>query len=360
MNKTNTNLASVLEAMFPSLFAQRLIDAIMVECRQDVEAREGRYVREVRTDQRHSSVTPERISCAFGIGLNAAKQTIAVTTQKGIQHEINPLSRKYYYAKPRERPEEDDVALDAYDKLFGTQIKLDDGLKASIKRHVTDLNGIPIGTAHVNMLLDTRQHEMEFKDGTTDAYFANIIAKKLYSQVDSGGHGLVAFKEISDHRKNQHAISKDDGYMDFTRKEHFVANGSKTEASLFITYSSVVTQDSVSVALNNLDIMSCNILGNAYLYAPFREKIWFRAGIEYGDHKGKAMIVTRALYGLKSSGGGASWRAMFAESLRQMGWESTTVDSDVYQRKCHKGAGTPYYELLLVYADNCMAVMSMS
>eukprot|EP00804_Cyclotella_cryptica_P006150 CCRYP_018442-RA/>CCRYP_018442-RA protein AED:0.53 eAED:0.56 QI:0/0/0/1/0/0/2/0/157 len=102
--------------------------------------------------------------------------------------------------------------------------------------------------------------------------------------------------------------------------------------------------------------MSCNILGNAYLYAPFREKIWFRAGIEYGDHKGKAMIVTRALYGLKSSGGGASWRAMFAESLRQMGWESTTVDSDVYQRKCHKGAGTPYYELLLVYADNCMAV----
>eukprot|EP00804_Cyclotella_cryptica_P006136 CCRYP_018441-RA/>CCRYP_018441-RA protein AED:0.26 eAED:0.26 QI:0/0/0/1/0.25/0.4/5/0/619 len=474
--------------MFPSLFAQRLIDAIMVECRQDVEAREGRYVREVRTDQRHSSVTPERISCAFGIGLNAAKQTIAVTTQKGIQHEINPLSRKYCvdhlglhctklrgqwylghlsaqkrsknkntgaymftngdfteaypvewcnntfaamsiyefcthvgtpgelkldrapelvgsnselyktackqhiditYAKPKcknqiwpvdfeipelkkrirnkmgytgyeevtghtpdisefldfdfwdfdwywpgvhpsisehdrrllrwasvsspvasnmcywiipvignpdadttvqhvtqddmadptikemidacnskltknlddsnfdnpdlndfhltddlslldehtcncspldlayrdndttpmmktmpsPRPEEDDVALDAYDKLFGTQIKLDDGLKASIKRHVTDLNGIPIGTAHVNMLLDTRQHEMEFKDGTTDAYFANIIAKKLYSQVDSGGHGLVAFKEISDHRKNQHAISKDDGYV---------------------------------------------------------------------------------------------------------------------------------------------------
>ena len=57
--------------------------------------REGCYVREVRTNQRHSSVNSAHISCLFCIGLNAAKKTIAITTQKGIQHAIHPLNRRY-------------------------------------------------------------------------------------------------------------------------------------------------------------------------------------------------------------------------------------------------------------------------
>ncbi|KAL7488166.1 LOW QUALITY PROTEIN: hypothetical protein ACHAW6_013755 [Cyclotella cf. meneghiniana] len=65
--------------------------------------------------------------------------------------------------------------------------------------------------------------------------------------------------------------------MGFTCKARFVANGSKTEAPLSITYSSVVSQDCGRLAfliavLNDLDIMSCDI-GNAYLNAPCREKI---------------------------------------------------------------------------------------
>jgi hypothetical protein len=99
--------------------------------------------------------------------------------------------------------------------------------------------------------------------------------------------------------------------------------------------------------------MSCDI-GNAYLNAPCREKIWFRSGIECGEHKGKVMIVTRALYGLKSSG--AVWRSMFAESLRKMGWIPTRVDSDVYRRRGVKPSGENYWELLLVYVDDCLVV----
>ena len=60
---------------------------------------------------------------------------------------------------------------------------------------MTDINGKPIGQAHPNPLLDTRQYEVELEDGTTDAYFAN-----LYSQVDSEGRELLSFKEIADHR----------------------------------------------------------------------------------------------------------------------------------------------------------------
>ena len=102
--------------------------------------------------------------------------------------------------------------------------------------------------------------------------------------------------------------------MDFTRKARFVAGGHMTETPVSICYSSVVSRDSVRLAflvaaLNDLDILSCDI-GNAYLNAPCREKIWFKAGIECGRSlQGKVMRLVRALYGLKSSG--ASWRHMF-------------------------------------------------
>jgi hypothetical protein len=67
--------------------------------------------------------------------------------------------------------------------------------------------------------------------------------------------------------------------MDFTRKARFVAGGHMTQVDGSSTYSSVVSRDSVRIALliaalNGLRILSCDV-GNAYLNAPCREKIWF-------------------------------------------------------------------------------------
>jgi hypothetical protein len=124
--------------------------------------------------------------------------------------------------------------------------------------------------------------------------------------------------------------------MDFSHKARFVPGGHTTEAPASITYSSIVSRDSVRIAfliagLNDLDIMACDI-GNAYLNAPCREKIWFEAGLECGEDAGSLMIITRALYGLKSSG--ASWRAMFQNTIiTDFGFKDTRVDPDVYQRK---------------------------
>ena len=85
-------------------------------------------------------------------------------------------------------------------------------MKATVKRRLINFNSTLIGQAHKNPLLDTRQYEVQLEDGTTDAYFANMIAENLYSQVDSEGKELLAFKEICDHRKNARAISIQDGY----------------------------------------------------------------------------------------------------------------------------------------------------
>jgi hypothetical protein len=55
-------------------------------------------------------------------------------------------------------------------------------------------------------------------------------------------------------------------------------------------------------ALNNIDIMACDDLENAYLNAPCQEKIWFEGGIECGEDQGKVYVVVCPLYGLKSAG----------------------------------------------------------
>ena len=54
-------------------------------------------------------------------------------------------------------------------------------------------------------------------------------------------------------------------------------------------------------ALNKLDVLVADI-GNAYLNADCREKVYTIAGPEFGSNAGKHIVITRALYGLKSSG----------------------------------------------------------
>jgi hypothetical protein len=102
-----------------------------------------------------------------------------------------------------------------------------------------------------------------------------------------------------------------------------------------MTYSSVVSRDSVWLAfliaaLNDIDIMSCD-LENAYLNALCWEKIWFEGGIECGEDQGKVCVVVCSLYGLKSAG--AAFRSSLAQILRDVGYDSTKADPDVWIRK---------------------------
>ena len=66
------------------------------------------------------------------------------------------------------------------------------------------------------------------------------------------------------------------------------------------------------------------------------------------------MVITQALYGLKSSG--ASWKSILVSTLRTMRFKDTRVDPDVWRKESNKTDGTPYYELLLVYVDDILAV----
>jgi hypothetical protein len=146
--------------------------------------------------------------------------------------------------------------------------------------------------------------------------------------------------------------------MTFERKARFVAGGHTTEVPASITYSSVVSRDSVRLgfliaALNGVDILACD-LENAYLNAPCREKIWFEGGKECGEDQGKVLIIVRALYGLKSAG--FSWRSELAQALRDLKFESTKADPDVWIRAAAREDGHEYYEMVFVYVDDILVI----
>jgi hypothetical protein len=145
----------------------------------------------------------------------------------------------------------------------------------------------------------------------------------------------------------------------FRRKARMVAGGHVTETPSTLTYSSVVSRDSVRIALtiaalNGLKVLVCDIQ-NAYLTAPCREKIWTVAGPEFGpEDQGKNMLVVRALYGLKSSG--AAFRSFLAETLHDMGFSPSVADPDVWLRPAIKENGFKYWEYILCYVDDVLCI----
>jgi hypothetical protein len=408
----------------------------------------------------------------------------------------------------------DDIDDDLLDKYLNAELIFDVGTgnerKGRVVKRAKGTSGEPIGRAHSNPLFDTREYVVEFTDGSSENYFANVIAECMYAQVDSEGNQYQLLNEITDHQSDNSAIQIADGFvtsrngnrvpksttrgwsllvswkdgssdwvplkdlkdsypiqiaeyavankianepafnwwvhtvlrkrnrivakvkrywrtthkfgirvpktveealaideetgtdfwrkalgkemskvkvawksaegvtleqarsgkepsmigfqeirchvifdvkMDFTRKARFVAGGHTTDTPGSITYSSVVSRDSVRLAfliagLNDLDVLAGDVT-NAYLNAKCREKIWFEGGVETGVDHGKVLIVTRALYGLKSSG--AAWRADLAATLRDLAFASTKADPDVWIRN----SGT-HYDMVLVYVDDIL------
>ena len=57
----------------------------------------------------------------------------------------------------------------------------------TVKLCVRNDDGEVVGTHHQKPLMDTREYELEYDDGTHDRYFPNVTAENIYSQIDSEG-----------------------------------------------------------------------------------------------------------------------------------------------------------------------------
>jgi Reverse transcriptase (RNA-dependent DNA polymerase) len=97
---------------------------------------------------------------------------------------------------------------------------------------------------------------------------------------------------------------------------------------------------------DNLPIL-CGDIGNALITANCLEKIYSRAGPEFGDREGSIMIFKKALYGLRSSS--RAFRAHFADFLRSLGFSATRCDRDVWMRAREEGDG---YDYICTHVDD--------
>ena len=147
--------------------------------------------------------------------------------------------------------------------------------------------------------------------------------------------------------------------MDLTRKARLVARGDQVETPSNLTYASVVSRDSIRIALllsalNGVSLLAADVAG-AYLNAPCRERVHTVLGPAFGELQGKTAVIVKSLYGLNS--GGFSWRSYCADILRNnLGWKSCRADADVWLRPAVKSNGDSYYEYLLIHTDDLLCV----
>ena len=84
---------------------------------------------------------------------------------------------------------------------------------AKVTKRLRYADGIPIGMANENPILDSRMYEVEYQDGTKASLEANYIAENLFAQVDQEGNRHVLLDEIIDYRVNGREVKLQDAFI---------------------------------------------------------------------------------------------------------------------------------------------------
>ncbi len=199
--------------------------------------------------------------------------------------------------------------------------------------------------------------ELDRKNGNTkwrDSEALEIFQLKEYSTFNDIGHRSQV-KPPDDHKKiSLHFVY--DVKHDGRYKSRIVAGGHLTDVPLESVYSGVVSLRGVRTVvflaeLNNLLVWQTDI-GNAYLESMTKEKVYVIAGPEFVGQEGNIFIISRALYGLKSSG--LRWHERFSDVLRSMHFFPSKGEHDIWMRKTLLPNTTDeyYYEYIAVYVDD--------
>ena len=109
---------------------------------------------------------------------------------------------------------------------------------------------------------------------------------------------------------------------DGRHKARLVAGGHLTPDPIESIYSGVVFIRSLRLViflakLNNLEVCRADI-GNAYLEAKTKEKLYVVADPEFEELKGHILVIYKAIYGLKSSG--LRWSQRIHDIMLDMGF----------------------------------------
>ena len=168
-----------------------------------------------------------------------------------------------------------------------------------------------------------------------------------FKDLGKGSPGPEGYKKIRVHFVYD---VKHDG----RHKARLVAGGHLTDVPAKSVYSGVVSLCSLRICiflaeLNGLQVHAADV-GNAYLEAETKEKVYIIGGPGFGELEGHTLVIHKALYGLRSSG--LRWHERFADTLRDMGFTPSKADPDVWMRK-----NGDIYEYIATYVDDLAICM---
>ena len=93
-------------------------------------------------------------------------------------------------------------------------------------------------------------------------------------------------------------------------------------------------------------------VGNTYLQALTKEKLYIVAGPEFEELQGHVLVMYKALYGTRS--GGACWHDRLFDILQQMDFKPSKVDPDIWMRS---SIDHTHCEYIAVYVDDLAICM---
>ena len=90
-----------------------------------------------------------------------------------------------------------------------------------VTKRARDSEGKPLGTAHVNPILDTCQYIVEFNDRDEAELAANVIATNMYAQCDPEGNQYVLLDSLIDFRRSTTFLCYDDQKVTANGRTHY-------------------------------------------------------------------------------------------------------------------------------------------
>jgi hypothetical protein len=114
----------------------------------------------------------------------------------------------------------DEHDVDTYEQYVGASVQLSIGDKVQtgkVTGRKLGLDGVARGKASANHILDTRTYNVEFPDGRSEEYTANVIAENMYAKCDAEGNQFLMLQDIVGHNTDGHTVERSDMYIKVER-----------------------------------------------------------------------------------------------------------------------------------------------
>jgi Reverse transcriptase (RNA-dependent DNA polymerase) len=214
----------------------------------------------------------------------------------------------------------------------------------SYRRDIFWKFGFLVPRTHLQAMdLDMKNGNKKWQEAE-ETEMRQLLEYQTFIDKGKGGEAPNGYKKIRCHMVYD---MKHDG----RHKARLVAGGHLTDPNTESVYSGVVSLRGIRLVvflaeLNKLQLWGADV-GNAYLEAKTKERVYIVAGPEFGSLEGHTLLIDKALYGLRSSG--LCWHQRFSDVLRSMGFIPSKAEADIWMRE-----NNMLYEYIAVYVDDLL------